>query len=127
MCTADEFCQVLGSFLDVEALASLWSCSHHFRTVTVPLLVPRVQWRASTVEKWPGDSDKLPFVARVIVDIEHLVEGVLPASLTQLSFGTLFTQPLVEGVLPASLTQLSFVISSTSHWWRVCCRPASHS
>ena len=34
-------------------------------------------------------------------------EGVLPASLTHLTFGYRFNQPLAEGVLPASLKQLT--------------------
>jgi hypothetical protein len=35
---------------------------------------------------------------------QSLAEGVLPASLTQLSFEFGFDHPLVEGVLPARLT-----------------------
>ena len=39
-----------------------------------------------------------------------LAAGVLPANLTQLTFGDLFNQvqPLAAGVLPANLTQLTF-------------------
>ena len=35
---------------------------------------------------------------------------MLPASLSQLTFGSYFNQPLSENVLPASITQLTFGI-----------------
>jgi hypothetical protein len=43
---------------------------------------------------------------------QPLVQGVLTAGLTHVSFCDAFSQPLVEGVLPASLTHVTLVLGA---------------
>jgi hypothetical protein len=61
----------------------------------------------STIQGW--EEQKRASVRRLLIDTySPLSENVLPASITQLTFGFYFNQPLSEHVLPASITQLTF-------------------
>ena len=84
---------------------SLWSCSRELRSVVTRELIPRVEVRG--FEGWDPDDERRGFVRRVVFS-SLSANGVLPSSLTHLTFGTNFNQPLGEGVLPSSLTHLTF-------------------
>ena len=71
--------------------------------LVVPSLVPAVEWGES-VYHWPDARRRYVKKMRAT----NLHAGLLPASLTELTFGSEFNQPLAAVVLPANLTQLTF-------------------
>jgi hypothetical protein len=102
------FGSTLATYLTTPELTRLWETSACCRRATMPVTVARVMWDFATVLGWGGNSDKLPFVQSLSFGgaNHRLVEGVLPSSLTSLTFAKYFNQQLVKGVLPSSLTQL---------------------
>jgi hypothetical protein len=99
--------QSLGEWLTSSDLAKLLNTSRGLHSCGIPLLVSRKWW------PYPGgiDAKLLSFVRKMSTNCafnQSLEVGVLPASLTHLTFGVNFNQSMGKDVLPGGLTHLTF-------------------
>jgi len=100
---------LLLSYLDNKTLVSLTSTSQTARDDVQPVLNDRFLDIPVSISSWSELKNHDPNMRNLVYSgEEHLGDGVLPASLTHLTFGDEFNHPIGVGVLPASLTHLTF-------------------